>query len=65
MQERLRITSCGLMLDPELYLSVIPVLQDDSRYHVAVLRLVQVPPYACAVIRGISVSAIRCGRWFQ
>lgn len=23
---------------------------DDSRYHVAVLRLVQVPPYACAVI---------------
>ena len=50
MQERLRITSCGLMLDPELYLSVIPVLQDDSRYHVAVLRLVQVPPYACAVI---------------
>ena len=22
----------------------------DSRYHVAVLRLVQVPPYACAVI---------------
>lgn len=38
MQERLRITSCGLMLDPELYLSVIPVLQDDSRYHVAVLK---------------------------
>ena len=50
MQERLRITSCGLMLDPELYLGVIPVLQDDSRYHVAVLRLVQVPLYACAVI---------------
>ena len=50
MQELLRITSCGLMLDPELYLSVIPVLQDDSRYHVAVLRFVQVPPYACAVI---------------
>ena len=65
MQERLRITSCGLMLDPELYLSVIPVLQDDSRYHVAVLRLVQVPPYECAVIRVISVSVIRCGRWFQ
>lgn len=38
MQERLRITSCGLMLDPELYLSVISVLQDDSRYHVAVFQ---------------------------
>lgn len=38
LQERLRITSCGLMLDPELYLSVIPVLQDDSRYHVAVFQ---------------------------
>ena len=38
MQERLRITSCGLMLDPELYLSVIPVLQDDSRYHVVVFQ---------------------------
>ena len=38
MQELLRITSCGLMLDPELYLSVIPVLQDDSRYHVAVFH---------------------------
>jgi len=38
LQERLQITSCGLMLDPELYLSVIPVLQDDSRYHVAVFQ---------------------------
>ncbi len=38
MQELLRITSCGLMLDPELYLSVIPVLQDDSRYHVVVFQ---------------------------
>ena len=38
MQELLRITSCGLMLDPELYLSVIPVLQDDSRYHVEVFQ---------------------------
>ena len=30
MQELLRITSCGLMLDPELYLSVISALQNDS-----------------------------------
>ena len=64
MQERLRITSCGLMLDPELYLSGIPVLQDDSRYHVAVFQK-KALPYECAVIRVISVSAIRCGRWFQ
>jgi|UPI000313BF77 hypothetical protein len=52
------------MLDPELYLSVIPVLQDDSRYHVAVFQK-KALPYECAVIRVISVSAIRCGRWFQ
>ena len=65
MQELLRITSCGLMLDPELYLSVIPVLQDDSRYHVAVFQKRHCHIYECAVIRVISVSAIRCGRWFQ
>ena len=30
--------------------TVISINGDDSRYHVAVLRFVQVPPYACAVI---------------
>ena len=29
---------------------LFPFDGDDSRYHVAVLRFVQVPPYACAVI---------------
>ena len=60
MQERLRITSCGLMLDPEL--PVIPVLQDDSRYHVAVFEK------AChmhVLLSEMSVSVIRGGRWFQ
>ena len=33
-----------------LILIVISINGDNSRYHVAVLRLVQVPPYACAVI---------------
>ncbi len=64
MQERVRITSCGLMLDPELYLSVIPVLQDDSRYSCGGVSK-KALPYECAVIRVISVSVIRCGRWFQ
>ena len=33
-----------------LILIVISINGDNSRYHVAVLRFVQVPPYACAVI---------------
>ena len=41
MQELLRITSCGLMLDPELYLSVIPVLQDDSNERWVVVQMIE------------------------
>lgn len=49
LQERLQITSCVLNACSLLKL-LFPFYGDNSRYHVAVLRLVQVPPYACAVI---------------
>ena len=49
LQERLQITSWGLNAGSLLKL-LSPFDGDDSRYHVAGVRFVQVPPYACAVI---------------
>ena len=41
LQERLRITSCGLMLNPEFYPSVISALQDDSNKRREVVPMIE------------------------
>ena len=41
LQERLRIISCGLMLNPEFYPSVISALQDDSNKRREVVPMIE------------------------